>query len=224
MELRTKTSPLGFNIEKARRAQRLIASMAREEELREVKVVAGVDVAFKRRERKVVSAIAILEWGTWRMVEDVTVELPERFPYIPTLLSFREAPSIIAAFNRVRVRPDVAFIDGQGRAHPFRCGLATHVGVVLNLPTIGVAKKRLFGVEGPFEGRVALLKDPNTGEVVGAAVLTREGSKPVYVSVGHRVTLSQAVELVLEATLKGKRLPEPILVAHSLATRAAKEG
>jgi len=223
LRLEARTTPLGFSVERARRAQRLIASMAREEWLKEVKIVAGADVAFKDKERRIVSAVVLLEWGTWKKVEEQVVELPERFPYVPTLLSFREAPSIIAGLKRVKERPDVAFIDGQGRAHPFRCGLATHVGVVLNLPTIGVAKKRLFGVEGPFEGNTALLRDPETGEVIGAAVLTKEGSRPIYVSVGHRVTLSQAVELVLKSTLKGRRLPEPILAAHRLATKIAKE-
>jgi deoxyribonuclease V len=214
--------PSSFSVEKARRAQRLIASMAREEELRkEVKVVAGADVASKRGGR-MVAGVASLEWGSWRSLDEVVVELPEAFPYIPTLLSFREAPSIIEALRRLKVKPDVVFIDGQGRAHPYRCGLATHVGVVLNLPTVGVAKRRLFGVEGEFKNGVATLSDPESGEVVGAAVRTGEKFKPIYVSVGHRVTLRQAVELTLKATLHGKRLPEPILAAHSLATRAAR--
>lgn len=216
--------PPTFDIEKARRAQRLLASMAREEGLGEVRLVAGADAASRRGAGKVVSAVVLLEWGTWRRVEEVVVEVPELFPYVPTLLSFREAPSIIAGLRRLKERPDVVFIDGQGRAHPYRCGLATHVGVVLDLPTVGVAKRRLFGVEGPFSGRVAPLTDPETGDVIGAAVITKEGSRPIYVSVGHRVALEQAVELVLKSTLKGRRVPEPILAAHSLATRAAREG
>ncbi|MEM4700411.1 MAG: endonuclease V [Candidatus Nezhaarchaeales archaeon] len=214
--------PPSFNIEKARRAQRLIASMAKEEEVKGVEVVAGADVA--SRGGRMVAAVVLLEWGTWRKVEEVVAEVPELFPYVPTLLSFREAPSIIAGLRRARVRPDVVFIDGQGKAHPYRCGLATHVGVVLDIPTVGVAKRRLFGVEGPFVDGVALLRDPEVGEVVGAAVVTKEGARPIYVSVGHKVTLRQAVELVLKSTLKGRRVPEPILAAHSLATRVAREG
>ncbi|MCX8204392.1 MAG: endonuclease V [Candidatus Nezhaarchaeota archaeon] len=224
MHVRAARLPHSFDVEKARRAQRLIASMAKEEEVGEVKVVAGADVASRRGLGRIVSAVVLLEWGTWRRIEEVVVELPELFPYIPTLLSFREAPSIMAGLRKVKVRPDVVFIDGQGKAHPQRCGLATHVGVVLNIPTVGVAKKKLFGVEEPFSRGVALLRDPELGEVVGAAVTTKEGSKPIYVSVGHRVTLSQAIELVLKSTLKDKRLPEPILAAHSLATRAVREG
>ncbi|RLF12425.1 MAG: endonuclease V [Thermoprotei archaeon] len=215
--------PKNFDISKARKAQQLIASKTIEvDELpRQLTYIAGADAAF--RKGRVIGAIVVLRYRDWKAAEESSVVLEERFPYIPTLLSFREAPVIFAAFSKLKVKPQLMFIDGQGLAHPYRCGLATHIGVVLDLPTIGVAKKRLWGEEGALEGNRAPLIDPRDGKVIGAAVWTKKGSRPVYVSIGHKISLETAVRLVLEATLPGKRLPEPILAAHALASKMAKE-
>ncbi len=141
-----------------------------------------------------------------------------RFPYVPGYLSFREAPAVLAALAKLRTRPDLLLCDGQGRAHPRRFGLACHLGVLTGLPSIGVAKSLLLGVHGPLpepKGSWVALKDK--GEVIGAALRTRAGVKPVYVSIGHRVSLATAIDYVLRCTPR-YRLPETTRLAHRLAS------
>jgi deoxyribonuclease V len=131
-------------------------------------------------------------------------------------LSFREIPPAYSAIRKLQIKPDVFLVDGQGFAHPYGLGFASHLGLILDKPTVGVAKSRLCGkVEPICEGwRVAALKD--NGEVIGAVVVTKQGTKPVYVSVGHRVSLKRATEIVMECTGK-YRIPEPTRRAHLLA-------
>lgn len=171
--------------------------------------IAGADAALDLVRGRVIAGIVIYRFPSLEEIERVWGESPLQFPYIPGLLSFREMPAILAAFERVRTPPDLIFYDGQGYAHPRRFGIACHLGVALDCPTIGCAKSRLIGVHtdpSPERGGwVPLLDD---GERIGAVVRTRTGVNPIYVSTGHRVSLERAIELVM--TVSGSyRIPRP---------------
>lgn len=188
-----------------------------ENRLGEVATVAGVDVSVLGEVAR--AAVVVLRYSDLAVLEVALAEVPVTFPYVPGLLAFREAPAILAACERLQVEPDLFIFDGQGSAHPRRMGIATHVGLFLDRPTIGCAKSRLCGVhpELPLQaGSWVPLTDGN--EVIGAAVRTRAGVKPVYVSPGHRVDLATAVHYVL-ACCRGYRLPEPCRRAHMAAGR-----
>jgi deoxyribonuclease V len=178
-----------------------------------VDYVAGVDVAYL--ENTSVAAVAVLDASTLSQVEVQVAQVQTRFPYVPTLLSFREIPPAYSAIKKLHSEPDVFMVDGQGFAHPYGLGFASHLGLILDKPTVGVAKSLLCGkVEQNIEEGWAPLM--YKGEVIGAEVVTKQGTKPVYVSVGHRVSLKRATEIVLECTGK-YRLPEPIRRAHIAA-------
>jgi deoxyribonuclease V len=183
-----------------------------------VQYVAGVDVGFEGERNKIArAAVVVLRFPELVPVDYATARLPVTFPYIPGLLSFREIPVILRAFEQIKVEPDVTVADGHGRAHPRRVGFASHLGLALDRPTIGCAKSVLVGA-GPepknVRGAWAPLVD--RGEVIGAALRTRVNAKPVYVSIGHAVSLERAMELVL-ACCKGYRLPETTRYAHRAA-------
>ena len=217
---RARRVPAWFSLERARRAQRLLASMVVERDMlpSKISVVAGADLAYKGD--LAIGVVVSLSFPELHVIEYAVSKVKVRFPYVPTLLAFREAGPIIEAVNMLSRRPDVLMVDGQGRAHPFRLGLASHVGVALKLPTIGVAKKRLCGREGERRGCWAPLYDGD--EVIGAVVYTKPGARPIYVSVGNMISLETAIKLVL-ACCRGHRLPEPIRAAHNLATRLRRE-
>lgn len=188
--------------------------------MEQARTVGGVDAAFT--EASIVAAAVVLELETLETREQAALHEPLNFPYIPGLLSFREAPGILAALARLNRLPDVLIVDGHGLAHPRRMGLACHLGVLLDIPTIGCAKSVLVGKHAPLEaeaGSTAELLDD--GEVIGMAVRTRSSSRPVYVSIGHRVDLTTAVRLVL-ACSGGYRLPEPTRRADRLAAMEKK--
>jgi deoxyribonuclease V len=147
-------------------------------------------------------------------VESQTAVCTVKMPYIPTLLSFREIPPSVACIRKLRSQPDVFLADGQGMAHPYRCGFASHLGLAVGKPTVGVAKSRLIGAPVEMAGQVFLV---DKGERVGAVVTTREGVKPVFVSVGHMVSLGTAVGIVKHCA-RGRRIPEPLRFAHGIAT------
>lgn len=177
--------------------------------------VAGVDVAYTR-ELSIGSA-AVLNYNSLSLVEAKTTCVKTEFPYIPTLLSFREVPPTIAVIKDLRFQPDVFLVDGQGIMHPYRFGFASHLGYVLGKPTIGVAKSRLIGKVGEFnEANWARMTDKK--EVVGVALVTRYGKKPVYVSIGHMVSLERAIEVVKHCT-PTYRISKPIRLAHKLAVQ-----
>jgi deoxyribonuclease V len=204
-----------FSVKKAHEMQlHLSKKLIFEDTLpKKVGYVAGVDVAYL--EGISVAAVAVLDASTLSQVEVQVAHVQTCFPYIPTLLSFREIPPAYSAIKKLHSKPDVFMIDGQGFAHPYGLGFASHLGLILDKPTIGVAKSLLCGrVEHAVEGGWAPLK--YKGKVIGAEVVTRQGTKPVYVSVGHRVSLKRAIEVVLECTGKYK-LPEPTRRAHILA-------
>ena len=184
-----------------------------------VSLVAGADVAFSRRDDLVFAAVVLMTWPECVTSTTATAVREGTFPYVPGLLSFREGPALLDAFGRLPQEPDLLFFDGQGIAHPRRLGLASHLGLLLDVPSIGCAKSRLCGEHadlGSVPGSVADLIDG--GEVVGAAVRTRDGVRPLYVSPGHRMDLPSAVTFTL-ASCRGFRLPEPTRRAHALVTR-----
>ncbi|HCO96103.1 MAG TPA: deoxyribonuclease V [Phycisphaerales bacterium] len=190
------------------------------------KLIAGIDCAFSRDGERILAVVVVLRLPGFEVMEIVSASRKVTFPYIPGLLSFREAPVCIAAVEKLQTQPDVFMIDGQGIAHPRRLGLAAHLGLFLDQPTIGCAKSRLTGTyeEPPLEkGAYSLLKDDKRkqktqSEIIGAVVRTRTNVKPVFVSVGHKCLLEDAIRVVLECAVK-YRLPEPTRLAHQAVSK-----
>jgi len=181
------------------------------------KLVAGVDVSVSRFSRSGRAAVVLINFHTLELIETATAEGEISFPYVPGLLSFREAPLIIQAFSKLCHKPDIVIVDGQGIAHPRRFGIASHLGLLLDIPTIGCAKSRLTGSHNEVPDRIgafSYLFDDE--EIVGAVVRTRRGVKPLYISIGHKIDLLTAVSYVLNCC-RGLRLPEPTRLAHLLA-------
>ncbi|MEM3565570.1 MAG: endonuclease V [Candidatus Bathyarchaeia archaeon] len=204
-----------FSVEKARKAQlQLSKHIIFEDRLPKViRYVAGVDVAYAGS--LATSAVAVLDYDGLDLVEAQTAFCKVAFPYVPTLLSFRELPPTLMCIRKLKIQSDVFLVDGQGYAHPYRCGFASHLGVVLGRPTIGVAKSRLVGEVEPFDDKdFAYLR--HGGEIVGVALKTSVG-KVLYVSVGHMVSLRTAIKIVRHCTRYGG-VPEPLRIAHDIAT------
>jgi deoxyribonuclease V len=181
--------------------------------LDQIHTIAGIDVSYREIGR---AAIAVFSFPDLALIEEVTATREVTFPYIPGLLSFREGPVALAAFERLRIQPDLLMFDGQGYAHPRRLGLARHMGAYLDWPSIGCAKSRLTGryeEPGPEPGAWSPLMSGR--EEIGRVVRTKARVKPVFVSVGYRITLPLAVEVVLRCT-RGYRLPEPTRLADRL--------
>lgn len=190
----------------------------REDQIGAVQHVAGIDVGFESGGKVTRAAVAVLSFPELELVDSVLAREPTRFPYVPGLLSFREAPAVLTAFARLGIMPDLLLYDGQGIAHPRRFGIASHVGLLLDLPSIGVAKTRLTGEHGPVpaaKGEWTPLTDG--GETIGAVLRTRANVKPLFISIGHRVSLETAVSYVM-ACLTRYRLPETTRWAHRLAS------
>jgi deoxyribonuclease V len=176
--------------------------------------IAGCDVSFERSLGRVFAAVVLLSWPDLELIETATAGRKQTFPYVPGYLSFREGPVLEAAYSKLGRRPDLLIFDGQGLAHPRRFGLACHLGVLWNLPSIGCAKSRLVGEAaepGPRKGDWTPLIDGE--EVVGSLVRTRDRVKPVWVSPGHRIDHEGAREIILAAATR-YRLPEPTRLAH----------
>ncbi len=180
-------------------------------------LVAGVDSAFPNGGRTTRAAAVLMSFPDLELIDEAVHEQPTELPYIPGLLSFRELPAVSAALAALRTTPDLVLCDGQGRAHPRRFGIACHLGVSTGLATIGVGKSRLCGVHAqPDQAKGSRVDLLDAGECIGQVLRTRSGVKPVFVSVGHRVSLATAVDLVIECTPRF-RLPEPIRRADRLA-------
>jgi deoxyribonuclease V len=192
----------------------LVRRVVHENRLTDVRLVAGADIACDEKQGKAYAGVVVVSFPDLRIVEQQSAVAPLRFPYIPGLLAFREAPALLKAFSRLHREPDLIFFDGQGIAHPRGCGIAAHLGVWLDRPSIGCAKSRLFGrhEEPPVNrGGWVLLKSPDD-RAIGAVVRTKDRTNPVYVSVGHRVDLETAIRYTL-ACGKGYRIPEPTRLA-----------
>ena len=190
-----------------------------------IRLVAGVDNTYVKvgGETTAYAVVVILTYPTLEVTETVFASRPVTFPYVPGLLTFREAPAVLAAFAEVSVAPDLVFFDGQGYAHPRRMGLASHLGLVLDLPSIGCAKSRLVGTfEEPARTFGAQSPLVDKGETVGAAVRTRPRRAPLFVSPGHRVSVETAVDLTLATCRDGRFLPIPTRMAHDAVTAHAR--
>jgi deoxyribonuclease V len=189
-----------------------------------LRLIAGCDVAFEKARNRAFAAVVVLAYPSLEVVERVVAASPIAFPYVPGLLSFRETPALLDAFERIEHAPDLVMVDGHGYAHPRRFGIACHIGLLLGVPTIGVAKSRLIGEEGAVaasRGSRADLVD--AGELIGSLLRTRDGVRPLYVSVGHKIALDAAERWVLRCA-RGYRLPEPTRLADRLAGEAKRTG
>ena len=195
----------------------LAGRVSRINEVKTPRFIAGVDISVSKERGIATGAVVVLNYPELELVETKVVSGEVGFPYVPGLLSFRESPLILSACEKLSLSPDLILVDGQGIAHPRRLGLASHLGLLLNTPTIGCAKSRLCGsheVLGAEPGSYAELVDG--GEVIGAALRTRLRVTPVYVSIGHKVDLTAAIYWLLECC-RGYRLPEPTRLAHLAA-------
>lgn len=203
--------------EEARHIQNELRNrVVREDRFGVIGRVAGVDLGFRQDVAR--ASVVVLTFPDLQPVDGVVAESQVQFPYIPGLLSYREIPPLLKAFEQLDTEPDLIIVDGQGIAHPRRFGIASHLGVILDIPTIGCAKSRLSGKYGVLlkeAGSVAYLHDKE--EIIGAAVRTRANVKEVYVSIGHRVSLDSAISLTL-ACCRKYRLPETTRYAHNTAS------
>ncbi len=189
---------------------------------REIRTIAGIDCAFFDGGKQIIAVAVLCDARTMEVLTSARSIQQCRFPYVPGLLSFRESPAIIEAIENLPSRPDLLMCDGQGLAHRRGLGLACHVGLWLDMPTIGVAKSRLCGEHRtPGQNRGCRTQLRYDGKIVGAVLRTRTAVKPLYISPGHRITLAESVSWTLRAG-KGYRLPEPTRQAHRLVT-AEKE-
>ena len=199
-------------------SQRLIL----QDRLEQVRLVAGVDVGFEDEGKTTRAAVVVLTFPELELVEASIGRAPTRFPYIPGFLSFRELPAVLEALDSIKNEPDLFLCDGQGYAHPRRLGIACHLGVLIDKPTIGVGKTRLLGShEAVPDERGAWQPLVHKEETIGAVLRTRIGVKPVYISVGHYISLETAIEYVMACTTKYK-LPETTRMAHKYASNISK--
>lgn len=188
-----------------------------------IKLVAGADISFNKYEKTVYAGIVVLELGNLRPFAHALAITEVEFPYVPGLLSFREIPALLEAWDILGIKPDVIILDGHGIAHPRRMGIATHFGLTTETPTIGVAKKKLFGKysEPPAEaGGFSLLQDKK--EVIGYVYRTKKNTKPVFISPGHKSNLPDSLQLIRQCTGK-YRIPEPTRQAHLLVNQLRRK-
>jgi deoxyribonuclease V len=203
-----------FSVQKAHKAQQCLSKKIISEDRLppKIKTVAGVDVSYFGDLG--VCAVTVMDYDSLDLLETEITACRVKIPYIPTLLSFREIPPALAAIKKLKMQPDVFLVDAQGLAHPYRCGFASHLGLVIGKPTIGVAKSRLIGTPEERSGKTFLI---DKGEVIGAVMTTKQDAKPIYVSIGHLVSLQTAMQIVRHCAKS--RIPEPLLQAHKLATK-----
>ena len=203
---------------------RLAAQINTKPPLEAYKTIAGADVSYDKRAKWLHAAVVVLHAATFEVLERVGVLAEAKFPYVPGLLTFREAPAVLEAFAKLSMKPDVLICDGQGIAHPRRIGLASHLGLWLGIPTIGCAKSWFFGEfddPGPDRGDWSPLSDQ--GETIGAVLRTRSRVKPVFVSSGHLCNLASAIEVVL-ATSPPYRQPITTRLAHQYVNELRMHG
>ena len=209
-----------FSTQKARQVQQRLANLVDEHDrfINPPRRICGLDVTYLRQEA--IGAAVVLNFPGLQMVEQQTIRCQVPIPYIPTLLSFREFPPMSLAFKALETQPDLCFVDAHGRAHPYKLGAASHFGVLHNIPTIGVAKKILCGIVQTRESKYDEIYLEN--ELVGARVNSKKGCNPLFVSVGHRVSLPTAIKMT-QACIRKYKLPEPIRLAHNLATKTRRK-
>jgi len=197
--------------------RRLAAEVSRKNKVIAPHFIAGVDISAGRAQGMATGSVIVMSYPEFEVVEIQSVKGSLDFPYIPGLLSFRELPLTLAACERLSITPDLILVDGQGIAHPRRLGLASHLGLFLDVPTIGCAKSLLCGShEGPPAEPGSYAEIIDKDETVGVALRTKPGVKPVYVSTGHMIDLQTAIDWVMKCC-RGYRLPEPTRLAHLAA-------
>jgi len=203
--------------EEAQAIQRALANqVVRHNSFGAIRTIAGVDLSFPNKQTAR-AAVVVLAYPSLEPLTSSVVEPPVTFPYVPGLLAFREAPAALAAFERLSIEPDLVMVDGQGYAHPRRMGIACHLGLYLDKPTIGCAKSKLIGAyKLPADEVGSWSELRERGEVVGAVLRSKTNVAPLFVSMGHRVDLPSAIEFTLSC-VKGHRLPEPTRWAHNVA-------
>ncbi|WP_457808313.1 deoxyribonuclease V [Kushneria sp. EE4] len=200
-------------------APRIICS----DQFGEVEHIAGVDIGFEDSGDTTRAVIVVMRWPSLEIVEKVLHRTPTTMPYIPGLLSFRELPAALEAFDQLTVMPDLLMVDGMGIAHPRRLGIAAHLGLWLDMPTIGVGKSRLCGRHDDVgEARGSQVPLIHRNETIGAVLRTRERVKPLYISTGHKISLESSVSWVMQCLTRYK-LPEPTRQADRLASRRTVE-
>jgi deoxyribonuclease V len=200
----------------AKLQERLASKLELKKDLRQVNLIGGADFGYDKEMKRIGAGIVILRFPGFEIVEISQAIRKVKFPYIPTFLSFREGPVFFDAFRKIKKKPDVTFVDGNGIAHPRKMGLASYVGVILDIATIGCAKNPMYPFLVPPEHRGAYTSLMNdTREKVGICLRTRTGVKPIFVSPGHRVDIASSMELVLRCSKF--RIPEPLRTAHRLS-------
>ncbi len=200
--------------------KRLRTEVSTEPTLGDIRYIAGADIATSKESPRAYTGVVVLSYPDLEVVEERGLEAEVRFPYVPGLLAFREGPALIRVFEQLTTEPDVLVFDGQGLAHPRGMGIATHLGLVFDKPSIGCAKSLLYGryqEPGQEKGAWADLRDPQ-GNIIGAVVRSKPKTTPIFVSIGHRIDLVTAIRLLLDCT-RGVRIPEPTRLAHNLVTR-----
>jgi deoxyribonuclease V len=202
--------------------QRLRTQVITHDDFGEIRTIAGVDAGYEgdpqAGQALARAAVVVLAYPSLEPLDYVVARRPAPIPYVPGFLSFREAPAVLAALDELRVRPDLLICDGQGIAHPRRLGIATHIGLLAGIPSIGCAKSLLVGRHDPVpDERGAYVPLTHRGEQIGVVLRTRVGVKPVYVSVGHRISLPSAISFVMACVTK-YRLPETTRAADGLAS------
>jgi len=188
-----------------------------------IRYIAGADVSYSRKLNKCFSAVTIFNYPDMEIVEQKVSSKTVEFPYIPGYLTFREAPVLLSAFEKLQIKPDLILFDGQGIAHPCQMGIASHLGLFLNLPSVGCAKSRLVGIyENPRIERWSQSDLFYKNKKIGKVVRTRSGVKPVFVSPGYGITIEEASEWILKTSIK-YRIPEPIRQSHITVNRLRLE-
>lgn len=215
-----KLSPR-FSIEKAHAMQLQLSKLVIHKDMlpETIHYVAGVDVAYTKRLS--IGAVAVLDFASLSLIESQVAHVKTRFPYIPTLLSFREIPPAVSAIRKLHVDPDVFLVDAHGIMHPYQLGFAAHLGLVTDKPTIGVAKNPLCGkAESAADQEWVPIMDK--GKIIGAKLFTKARKEPVYVSIGHKVSLQRAINIITHCT-RVHRIPEPTWKAHTIANEEKRK-
>jgi deoxyribonuclease V len=214
--------PRAFSVKRAHQAQlRLSKQIVLKDRLpKRIRFVGGVDVAYSGNMS--IGAASVLDFEELHLVESQTAIIRTYIPYIPTLLSFREIPPAVLCIRKLETQPDVILVDGHGFAHPYRCGFASHLGLVIGKSTIGVAKSKLLQDTEEIDSGGGAILVKHRGEIVGAIFNTKSGADPVHVSVGHMISLETAVNIVRHC-IRSNRIPEPILKAHEIANEKKRK-
>lgn len=185
----------------------------------EIKLIAGIDCAFTDKGSKIIAVVVVLSFPDLKIIETTFAIEEVTMPYVPGLLSFREAPACIKAVEKLNITPDIFMVDGQGIAHPRRLGIASHLGLFFNKPTIGCAKSRLIGsFEYPSAEKGTFTPLFDKDQIIGSVLRTKKNIKPLFISVGHKCNLDDAIKITLQSTTK-YRLPQPTRIAHETVTK-----